>query len=73
MLHSIMEYSGRELVRERRSMTVAELRNFFFQIIFALHKAQKKYQFMHGDLHMRNLLLKETNEKLVRDTGMRQA
>ena len=65
-LHSIMEYGGSETLHARKTVSVAELRAFSFQVIFALFKAQKKYQFVHGDLHLKNMMLKPTATKLVR-------
>jgi thiamine kinase-like enzyme len=65
-LHCIMEYGGSETLHSRKLITKEELRRFAFQLIFALHKAQKKYEFVHGDLHLKNMMLKPHTDKLVR-------
>jgi thiamine kinase-like enzyme len=37
---------------------IDEFNNIFIQILFALHVAQKNFNFLHGDLHAGNIMLK---------------
>lgn len=57
-LNMILEDAGRETFRSRGSLTMSEFRSVCFQIIFALHQAQRLCQFVHNDLHLDNVALK---------------
>jgi hypothetical protein len=54
----VMERSGGTLF-ERKSMTVAQLREMLFQLLYALHIAQRELRFVHYDLHSKNVLLED--------------
>jgi len=42
-----------------------EWKSYLFQICFALAISQKKYEFVHNDLHSSNIMYVETNDKFI--------
>jgi thiamine kinase-like enzyme len=48
---------------------VEQLREYLFQILFSLHRAQEQYKFVHGDLHFRNILLQHNLQKVGPELG----
>ena len=54
----VMEKSG-ERLSERRTMTVAQLREMLFQLLYALDVAQRELRFVHYDLHSKNVLVED--------------
>jgi serine/threonine protein kinase len=57
-MHFIMEYAENTLWGMRTQLDIFEFRSILFQLLFALYTAQKRLEFNHNDLHIRNILLK---------------
>jgi hypothetical protein len=60
-MHFVLECADMTL-NEYKSLTLYEYKSIFFQILFALYVSQKEYQFVHNDLHLKNILLKAPNQ-----------
>ena len=54
----VLEYGGEPLAN-MKSMNCRQFISVVFQVIFALHIAQKYFSFVHHDLHSKNILLKK--------------
>lgn len=57
-LEMVMERGG-ETLHARRSMTLGQLREILFQLLYALHVAQRELRFVHYDLHDKNLMIED--------------
>ncbi len=64
-IDAILEKSRTPLADRFQQLDASEFRAIVFQLVFSLHKAQKGCQFVHGDLHLKNLMLKPNSDKLV--------
>eukprot|EP01126_Amoeba_proteus_P015304 TRINITY_DN16875_c0_g1_i1.p1 TRINITY_DN16875_c0_g1~~TRINITY_DN16875_c0_g1_i1.p1 ORF type:complete len:191 (-),score=26.06 TRINITY_DN16875_c0_g1_i1:264-836(-) len=55
-MHYVLECADLT-VQDIREMTLSQFRSILFQVLFALYVAQKEYEFVHNDLHRKNILL----------------
>jgi len=55
-MHYVLECADITL-NDIKTITVYQYQCLFFQILFALYVAQSEYEFMHNDLHKKNVLL----------------
>lgn len=53
------------LLDDGYDMTNTEWKSILFQICFALAVAQKKYNFIHNDLHSSNIMFETTTQKFI--------
>uniref|UniRef100_A0A6B2L5X4 Protein kinase domain-containing protein n=1 Tax=Arcella intermedia TaxID=1963864 RepID=A0A6B2L5X4_9EUKA len=58
MIHYVLECADKTLM-EYKELTYYQWKAVLFQIFFALHVAQKEYEFVHNDLHFKNILIVE--------------
>lgn len=56
-LNLVLEYVGAGTLQQHKHLKLHEYRSVLFQLLFALHIAQQECQFMHTDLHLRNILV----------------
>lgn len=56
----VLEYAERSLFRQ--TLDSDEFRSVLFQLLYALSVAQREYQFVHHDLHAKNILLQHLPE-----------
>jgi hypothetical protein len=59
-----LQYTMEELFKDE-TITQIEWKSIFFQICFALAVAQKKYSFVHNDLHCDNIMFQKTTEEYL--------
>jgi serine/threonine protein kinase len=57
-LEMVLERGGATL-HQRRQLTVAQLRDLLFQLLYALDVAQRELRFVHYDLHDKNLMIED--------------
>ena len=61
-----MEGTLEDIIHDRDIPNLSNLlKSCFFQISFALTYLQKKYQFTHNDLHINNIMFKQTEKKFL--------
>jgi serine/threonine protein kinase len=54
----------RQHLTRNKEIPLARYKSILFQILYALSVAQKKYQFVHHDLHLKNIMLKKLPENI---------
>lgn len=59
--HLVLEYVEETFYSKRKEgpLSIEEFKCILFEILFALHIAQRELEFNHNDLHHRNILLKK--------------
>jgi len=61
-----MAYTLEDLIRnEDYTITETEWKSIFFQICFGLAVSQKRFNFVHNDLHCENIMFQETTEEYI--------
>jgi serine/threonine protein kinase len=58
IMHYVLEYADLTLA-DIKKLSLYEYKCILFQVIFALYVAQKEFEFVHNDLHAKNILLKK--------------
>jgi len=56
IMHYVLECADITLA-DVKQLSLYDYKCILFQILFALHIAQKEYEFVHNDLHAKNILL----------------
>jgi serine/threonine protein kinase len=56
IMHYVLECADITLA-DVKQLSLYDFKCILFQILFALHIAQKEYEFVHNDLHAKNILL----------------
>eukprot|EP01130_Rhizamoeba_saxonica_P011756 TRINITY_DN4890_c0_g1_i1.p1 TRINITY_DN4890_c0_g1~~TRINITY_DN4890_c0_g1_i1.p1 ORF type:complete len:359 (-),score=76.03 TRINITY_DN4890_c0_g1_i1:58-1134(-) len=67
-IHYIMECADHTL-EETKLLPLNLYRSIVFQVLFAIYVAQTELQFVHNDLHLKNILLKDTEETITLSKG----
>jgi serine/threonine protein kinase len=65
ILHFILEYADKTF-DTLPSISIQSYREIVFQILFALYRAQQEYEFIHGDLHLKNIMLQSNRGGPIR-------
>jgi hypothetical protein len=60
-----MEYCGEDNIDGNVTFTEKQWESILFQVIYTLYVAYKYYKITHNDLHLGNILFKETNEEYL--------
>jgi len=60
-MHYVLERADITLA-EKNKLSLYDYKSILFQIIFALNVAQKEFEFVHNDLHAKNILLMERDK-----------
>lgn len=47
-----------DFMKRKKMITLTQYKSILFQILFALHFAQKHCEFVHNDLHLKNIMIK---------------
>ncbi len=59
-MYFVLDFAERNLFGQR--LEVEQFRSVLFQLLYALSVAQREFQFVHHDLHLKNILLQELPE-----------
>jgi serine/threonine protein kinase len=57
-MYFVLDFAQRNLFREQR-LEPEQFRLVLFQLLYALSVAQREFQFVHHDLHLKNILLQD--------------
>lgn len=58
----VMEKAEGGNLKDRKEMSVRQMKELLFQLVYALYVAQREYQFVHYDLHDKNVMVADLEE-----------
>ncbi|KAL7717559.1 Protein kinase domain-containing protein [Entamoeba marina] len=71
-IHFVMEYCEKTLAqvknesrKQTKKMTMKELKEIIFQVIWGIGVAQKELEFVHNDLHPKNIMINKSTKKHI--------
>lgn len=59
-MYFVLDFAQRNLyLKQKERVEADEFRSILFQLLYALSVAQREFQFVHHDLHLKNILLQD--------------